>query len=184
MTTVLSDRRLAALLLEAGFPHNSRVIAEGIGVIHAESGGNPSEASQGPGGHIGLWAEEPSFGSVADRLDPLRSTQAAFRQWKKDGSFEPAWGQYESGETEGTGPSRFRQYLSVAEAAIAGGGRAIAGGRITPPRATGQAAAPGGLSGPMRFLVTAVLVLGGIGLLGLGLMRSVGQAAPVTAAAV
>jgi membrane-bound lytic murein transglycosylase B len=46
------------------------------------------------------------------------------------------------------------------------------------PRAPKAGAAASGSSGPMSFLITAVLVLGGIGLVALGAMRAVGAGAP------
>lgn len=174
--TVLPDRRLATIMLEAGFPAQPQVIAEGLGVIHAESGGDPSEDSQGAGGHIGLWAEEPSFGTPAERLDPLKSTIAARKQYEKTGW--GAWAPYETPEAEGPGPSRAPRYLAVAEQAIAAAKGKIASPKSWPPKTesqTSESPNPSGASGPMKFLLTAALVLGGFGLVVLGAMRSVGQ---------
>jgi hypothetical protein len=174
--TVLSDRRLATIMLEAGFPAQPRVIAEGLGVIHAESGGNPSEDSQGASGHIGLWAEEPSYGTAAERLDPLKSTIAARKSYEEKGW--GAWAPYETREAEGTGPSRAPKYMAVAEQAINAAKGKIGNPKGWPPTQTSSAPATsssGGTSGPMKFLMTAALVLGGFALVALGAMRAIGQ---------
>lgn len=120
----LSPEEWGELMLAAGFPKKVKVIAEGLGVLEAESGFDPTNS--GDGIHIGAWAEEESFGSRADRLDPVKSTQSAYKRWKADGeSFWPAWGNWERGETEGAGPDRAAKFMKAAQAAI---GRDNSGG--------------------------------------------------------
>ena len=172
--TVLSDSRLAALMVAAGFPRNQRVIAEGIATVHAESGGDPQ--SKVPGNeHMGLWAESSAFGSEADRLDPLKSTIAARKEWEKDGSFYPAWGRWEAEQSGRNAALDFRKYLSAAASALRGGVRWVTG-EANAPKGHEAPRVSGGSSGAMKFLLTAALVLGGIALVGLGMMRTVGSA--------
>jgi hypothetical protein len=176
--SVVSDAKLAAIMLAAGFPADPKVIAEGLGVIHAESGGDPS--SKVPGNeHMGLWAESSAFGTEAQRLNAFQSTVAAFKEWKKDGGFWQAWGQWETAEAAGSGPSRAPEYMATARKAISGapaGSRRGGQGRQKPSQLQRDAASSaGGGSGAMKFLLTAALVLGGAGLMALGTMRAVGQ---------
>lgn len=172
--TVLSDVKLAALMLQAGFPANPKVIAEGIATIHGESGGDPTNAAQGPTGHIGLWAEEPSFGTTAQRLDPLHSTQAAYRQWKRDGgSFYPAWGRWEAEQSGKDASLNWREYIAAAARAL-GGKVKVSAPSHGQGKQPAKSESSGGTSGFMTFLITAALVLGGIALTGLGTMHAVG----------
>jgi hypothetical protein len=128
----LTPAEAAAVMLVAGFPADPKVISEGLGTIDAESGFDAK--NPGDGTHIGLWMEEPSFGSKADRLDPLKSTTAAYRRWKADGnSFNDGWTKWEHGEVEGTGVERAHKYLTVATAAAKSGvGNFPKGGGINP----------------------------------------------------
>ncbi len=173
--TTLADPQLAAIMLQAGFPRNERVLAEGLATIHAESGGDPK--SQVPGNeHIGLWAESSAFGTEAQRLNALQSTKAAFKEWLTDGrSFFQAWGQWEAEQSGRNGALEWRKYVGAARQALRGAG-------VAPPRAAGASAfrpaatpaASNGPSGGVTFLLTAALVLGGLGLTVLGTMRTAG----------
>jgi hypothetical protein len=173
---ILTPRQLGEYDVRAGFPKSPKVISEAIGYEEAESGGDVSNESQGPEGHIGAWSESPAFGSVADRLDPLNSSIAARKQYEKTGW--EAWAPYEGAEAEGTGTDRAPKYVTAAEEALA----AVAG-KIGIPKgswppkeeASSPSSASGGASGVMKFLLTAALVLGGFALVGLGAMRSIGQ---------
>lgn len=115
----LNPLKWAQIMLGVGFPAVARVIAEGLGVLQAESNFDPSNIAQGPSGHIGAWAESPAFGSTKARLDPVQSTRAALRVgWSPTHSFWPAWGRWETGETGGAGPTRAPQFMKTAERAI------------------------------------------------------------------
>ena len=158
-----------------GVKMTPREIAEGVGVVQAESSGNAANLAQGPGGHIGAWSEEPSYGSTAQRLSPAASTRSAIEHWVSSGrSWQPDWGQYETGEEGGTGPSRYKTYLGVAEAALKG-----------TPAASGSSSAgsssPDSESSPeifgdslTSFGLVGVLVLGGFGLMIFGGTRVFG----------
>lgn len=116
----LGPAKWATLMLVAGFPPKSKVIAEGLGILNAESGFNANPG--GDGAHFGAWQEDASFGSEADRLDPLKSTIAAYKRWKGDGeSFYPAWGRWEKEQSGRNGADNWAQYVSIANAAIASG---------------------------------------------------------------
>lgn len=186
---VLTPRQLGEYDVRAGFPPNPKVISEAIGYEEAESAGNVLNFGQGPEGHIGAWSESPAFGSVAARLDPLRASIAARKQWEQSGW--EAWAPYEHGETEGTGTERAPKYVTAAEQAIAAVKGMVSAPKVElspSPGPSGTASrpsvpSPGGPSTPMRFLVTAALVLGGVALVALGAMRSVGQRRYAQAAA-
>ncbi len=119
---VLSPEEWGGAMLQGGFPKIQKVIAEGLGTIKSESSFNASEQSQGPGGHIGGWAESETFGSVAERLNPVKSSAAAFKEWRKDGhSFWQAWGQWEaeqSGLSGGGAGAYGPEYMGVAKQVI------------------------------------------------------------------
>lgn len=115
-----SPAEWAAIMLISGFPADPKVIAEGLGILNAESGFriNPG----GDGAHFGAWQEDASFGSKQDRLDALKATQAAQRRWKADGeSFYPAWGKWEKQQSGRNGADSWPQYKGIAEAAIKSG---------------------------------------------------------------
>lgn len=106
-------------MIAAGFPPEPRIIAEGIGVVHAESGGDASEDSQGESGHIGLWAESPAFGSAKCRLDPLCSTKAAYKiGWLPTKSFYSAWGRWEAEQSGKNGATNAPEHMSTATSVI------------------------------------------------------------------
>lgn len=120
----LEPKEIAALLAQQnrkqGTGLTPQQIAEGVGVAEAESGGNSGNFGQGPEGHIGLYSESPAFGSTGQRLNPRAATAAAVKEVKNDGGWQQAWGQYETGETEGSGPERASQYVGVTKEALAG----------------------------------------------------------------
>jgi len=157
-----------------GYKITPRELAEGIGVVFAESGGN---ASSRPAGneHIGGLAESTAFGSEAERLNARRAVRAALVKWKEDGkSWWPAWGVWEKGETEGPGPDRYKRYLRIAEEALSGHG--FAPPQRSPGPSENSSSSPGGLAGDlMHFGLVAALVLGGVGLIGLGGARMLGS---------
>jgi len=182
---ILSPEEWAQIIAEEahalGVKMTPRQVAEGVGVVMSESGGNASNLVQGPSGHIGGWSEEPGFGSTKERLDPRASTRAAIKNWKSNGkNWWQAWGQYEEGETEGAGPTRWPKYLAAAEAALKG---AIVGprssGRQVPSEtvSTSSSGGSGGLSGDLMHVgLVAALVIGGAGMVGLGVTRVFGTA--------
>ena len=128
----LTPGEWAALMLAAGFPPDPRVIGEGLGVLNAESGFRVNPG--GDGAHFGAWQEDSSFGSEADRLNPVKATQGAFNRWKSDGeTFQSAWGKWESQQAGHNGAADWAQYKAVAEAAIGSGiGGIPRGGGINP----------------------------------------------------
>jgi hypothetical protein len=106
-------------MLLFGFPSQSNVVAEGLGVLKAESNFNTNPG--GDGAHFGAWQEDTSFGSVADRLNPRKSTEGAASRWRADGkSFYPAWGRWEA-EQGGADGSKNTAYMSVAEHLVKSG---------------------------------------------------------------
>jgi phage-related protein/cell wall-associated NlpC family hydrolase len=117
-----SALEFAQFMLQAGFPANATVIAEGLGTIKSESDFQKNTGQLGePEAHIGPWAESPAFGSVKTRLDPLGSTEAAYKEWVADNGFYQAWGQYEASQSglPGGGAGAYgSEYLSVANQAI------------------------------------------------------------------
>lgn len=132
---VLTPEEWAKAMLLGGFPSKPGVIAAGLGTIKSESSFDSSQQGQGPGGHIGGWAESPAFGSVADRLDPVRSSAAAFKEWKTDGGFWQAWGQWEaeqSGLSGGGAGTYGPEYMKTAEAVIKNGVTGAAAGSAKP----------------------------------------------------
>lgn len=114
---------------ELGMTPTVKLVSEGLGTIEAE-GTFDSGNWGGDGTHIGPWAEEPGFGSVAERMDPYKSTYLAIKRRKEDGSYEPAWWRWETGEVEGTGQQRAHKYTKIAEAAGAGGNNPSLGEEI------------------------------------------------------
>lgn len=122
---VLSPFEWGQAMLRGGFPPKQGVIAGGLGTIKSESNFDASQQGQGPSGHIGGWAESPAFGSVAARLDPIRSSAAAFKEWQKDGGFWQAWGQWEaqqSGLSGGGAGAYGPEYMDTAKKVIEAGG--------------------------------------------------------------
>jgi hypothetical protein len=181
--TVLSDGQIAWYMLRAGFPADPRVLAEGIGVVRAESSGNPR--SEVPGNeHIGMWAESTAFGTRAERLDPLASSKAAYKQWLADGrSFWSAWGRWEAEQAGRDGSTTWRDHLDAAHKTLAGLGVAPQSG-TTPRSAFRQPPTEGKTGGPSGFLVfllNGVLILGGVGLMAFGGMRALGAGGGKTA---
>lgn len=176
--TSLSRRQWAELIAteahELGYSMTPRQLAEALGVREAE--GFTSE-----GEHIGPWEEESSFGSTADRLNYKTSTRAALQRWAKDGkSWWPGWGDWEKGETEGAGPSRYKRHLALATAVLAKGSASRARGGRSPrdmSRGSGSTeAAPPSSSDSIKgdvlhFGLVAALVGGGVVLMGMGTTR-------------
>lgn len=175
--TVLSDAQIALYEIRAGFPLNLRVLAEGVGIVTAESSGNPK--SEVPGNeHIGMWAESSAFGTRAQRLDPLAATKAARKQWEADGkSFWSAWGRWEAEQAGRDGSTTWKEHLAGVRQALMGAGAKPSGegksafGAQSQPRSSSSGSQP---SGFLVFLLSAVLILGGIALVAFGVMRSVG----------
>jgi hypothetical protein len=118
--TTASKTKFAEYMVQAGFPHEARVVAEGLATINAESGFQPNEGQLGePEAHIGPWAESPAFGSVKTRLDPLGSTEAAYRVgWSPTKSFYPAWGRWEAEQSGTNGATNYASYMDIAEAVL------------------------------------------------------------------
>jgi hypothetical protein len=165
----------------------AKEIAEGVGVVQAESGGNAAETggAGGASGHIGGWQEEASYGSKRERLSAGPSTRSALLHWQSSGfSWWQDWGQYETGAAGGAGPTHWRSYLSQALRAIGGrgpgGGAAVGAARAgtpaapTPGEASGETALP--TSSLMHDGLILILVLGGALLIYWGLMRMLGAA--------
>lgn len=173
--SVLSDLEIVLYEVKAGFPLNPRVLAEGVGIVRAESGGNPK--SEVPGNeHIGMWAESSAFGTRAQRLDPMASTVAARKEWEKDGkSFYPAWGRWEAEQSGRDGATTWKEHLAAAKQVLMGGpvkgGGEGRGSAFKAKRSPAEGDSP---SGFMVFLISAALILGGVALVGLGMMRAVG----------
>jgi hypothetical protein len=147
-----------------------RQLAEGLGVLEAESNFNEWATS---GAHIGPWEESSAFGSSSQRLNPRASTRAALRSWAASGkNWWPAWGNWETGETEGAGPTRYHKFLAIAEAALSG--------KPSSPAAPGSLqmvpSAPSASLGSdlLHTGLVGVLVLGGLGLMGFGASRVIG----------
>jgi len=173
--TSLSRRGWAELIAEEahelGLRITPRQLAEGLGVREAEGFTDEGE-------HIGPWEEEESgFGSRAERLDYRTSTRLALERWSADGkSWWPAWGRWEKPETEGAGPTRYKRHLALATAVL--GKHAL---RVKAPAAAARpstgvkTASPGGGGSIqedfMHFGLVAILVLGGVVMIGLGTTR-------------
>jgi hypothetical protein len=124
----LSDDEWARIMLAVGFPPVARVIAEGLAVLHNESGG-VAGINLAPGNpHVGPWAEgtEGFPSSEKLRLDPVQSTKAAYANWygnaKQSGSlygnFEQAWGQWEAQQGGKNVQAEYPNYIASATAAI------------------------------------------------------------------
>lgn len=124
----LSDDEWSRIMLACGFPPVARVIAEGLAVLHNESGG-VAGIDLAPGNpHIGPWAEgtEGFPSSEKARLDPIQSTKAAYANWfgnaKQSGSlygnFEQAWGQWEAQQGGKNVQAEYPNYIAAATAAI------------------------------------------------------------------
>src|SRR3954454_25400886 len=170
---VLSPQEWAQILVEEsramGIKMTPKQIAEGVGVIQAESSGNASNLVQGPAGHIGAWSEEPSYGSEKERLDPRASTRAAIKNWAENGkSWWPAWGRWEAEQSGQSGTTQWKKYVGLVERALG----APTSGR--PPLPSNQAPgesspqpSSGGLGGDLMHVgLVGVLVLGGAGMIG------------------
>lgn len=113
----LTAEEVCAWMILAGFPKKPQVLAEGIATSYEESGGWQT-AITSDGIHIGLWQEEPTFGSKSDREDAKASTEAAYKVWKADGeSFDDAWGQSDNY----AGKNGAANYISIAEQVIKSG---------------------------------------------------------------
>jgi hypothetical protein len=176
--TSLSRRQWAELIAgeahELGYSMTPRQLAEALGVREAE--GFTAE-----GEYIGPWEEEASFGSTKERLDYKTSTRAALKRWAKDGkSWWPGWGDWEKGEAEGEGPTRYKRHLALATTVLARGsaGRARVASRSSTVSSPGSGAteagstAPSGIKGDvLHFGLVAALVTGGVALMGLGTTR-------------
>jgi hypothetical protein len=108
---------IALAAQSVGLTPTVTLISQGLGTIEAE-GGFDGSGWQGDGEHIGPWAEESSFGSRADRMDPWKSTVAAMKRYKADGGFNDGWWKWEGGEVEGTGQQRAHKYKAIAETAL------------------------------------------------------------------
>lgn len=109
----LKPREWAYLMYFAGFPKDIQTVAEGLGVLEAESGFNSDPG--GDGAHFGAWQEDSSFGSVEDRLDPWKSTLAAAKAFKVTGSFRDKWGQWEEQQGGVDGSAQWRKWKKEAE---------------------------------------------------------------------
>lgn len=114
----LTPQEWAAIMILAGFPRDPKVIAEGLGTIYVESGFNSNPG--GDGAHFGAWQEDSSFGSVADRLDPVKSTKGAKARWQADGkSFYPAWTRWQVEQSGRNGAQEgIKRYSGVAKEAL------------------------------------------------------------------
>src|ERR1700744_3710884 len=110
--TTLGRRAWAEIIVEEahalGYKITARQLAEGLGVREAE--GDAQE-----GAHIGPWAESDALGTTKQRLDYRESTRAALENWHSNGNdWWQAWGQWEEGETEGAGATRYKKHLAPA----------------------------------------------------------------------
>lgn len=132
----------------------ARQVAEGLGVVSAESGFNGNSKPTG-NEHIGLWALGSSYGSESQRLNPEIATYLAVKGWLSDGkNWWKAWGNYETGETEGPGPNRYPKYMQTAQRALQSGGNGGGGGGLT--GVIGEAGeAIGNIPGDIAGAVTA-----------------------------
>lgn len=180
--TTLSRGQWAQLIAEeAKAMHlhmTPRQLAEGLGVREAE--GDTEE-----GEHIGPWEESSAFGSTKQRLDYRASTRAALQNWAANGkSWWTAWGNFEKGETEGPGPTRYKRHLGVATAALRGTSSAPSAAETHPGVVRAQASPPpaessssSSIGGDLMHLgLVAALVLGGAAMIGLGATRMLGTA--------
>jgi hypothetical protein len=159
---VLSPKEWGIAMILGGFPAKPGVIAAGLGTIKSESSFNASNMVQGPGGHIGGWAESPAFGSAAARLNPILSSKAAFQNWQETGGFWQAWGQWEaeqSGLSGGGAGAYGPEFIGVAEEVIRGmgganvhgsGGGVGGGGKTFPAGHTGSGGGTYGSPGPAK----------------------------------
>lgn len=95
------------------------LVAQALGTIEAE-GGFDGSSWDGDGTHIGPFAMEPSYGSVAQRMNKVSATRIALEHWKSDGeTWVPGWWKWESGETEGDGGQRAAKFHGIAAKAVA-----------------------------------------------------------------
>lgn len=127
--TQLTPYEWAILMLQAGFPADPKVISEGLGTLDAE---DSFGTTGGDGVHVGGWQEEPSYGSLAERMDPLKSTQSAYRHWKAAGnSFYADWGKWEEQQSGVNGARDLGpKHLSVATEAVKAYTHGVVGGTI------------------------------------------------------
>lgn len=96
------------------------LIAQLLGTIDAE-GGFDGSLWAGDGTHIGPLAMEPSYGSVAQRMNKVSAVRIALEHWKSDGeTWVPGWWKWEEGETEGNGGQRAGKFHAIAAKAAAG----------------------------------------------------------------
>lgn len=107
MATLSSDQ-IRTLLTNAGFPANSTVTDDMVGIAYAESGGDPnSHNSKPPDDSYGLWqinmlgslgpARRKQFGISANTqlFDPQTNAHAAYVVYKSQGL--NAWTTYKNG---------------------------------------------------------------------------------------
>jgi hypothetical protein len=177
--TSLSRKQWAELIAEEahqlGYKLTPRQLAEALGVREAEGFSEEGE-------HIGPWEEEKSFGSTAARLNYKTSTRAALERWAGDGkSWWPGWGDWEKPETEGPGPSRYKRHLALATAVLAK--RGVSSARAPKIKAStakhppeNAPPSPGSFGEDlMHFGLVALLVLGGVVMIGMGTTRLLRQ---------
>lgn len=175
--TTLSRRGWAELIAEEahalGYKMTPRELAEGLGVREAE--GNARS-----GAHEGPWAESQAFGSSQERLNYRSSTRAALKNWAENGkSWWTAWGDYETPEAEGAGPTRYKRHLALATAVLAKHHLTVRAPAATRKRegkspSMNRPSEPGETSiqeDAMHFALVALLVIGGVVMIGLGTTR-------------
>ena len=105
----LSTDQIRTLLTTAGFPKNSTVTDDMVGIAYAESGGDPnSHNSKPPDDSYGLWqinmlgslgpARRKQFGISTNTqlFDPQTNARAAYVVYKSQGL--NAWTTYKNGE--------------------------------------------------------------------------------------
>lgn len=115
---------------QLGMTPTVKLVTEGLGTIDAEGGFDGSLWRNNPD-HPGPWALGSSYGSLAERLDPWKSTLLAMEDRKSNGSFYNSWWKFEDeqGEIE-DGKARAKKYKKIAEAAGAGGSNPSLGEEI------------------------------------------------------
>jgi hypothetical protein len=172
-----------ATLIAAGFSKSAAVTMTAISL--AESGGNPTArgdlglqtATWGPSyGLFQVRTLKAETGKGTDRdinalaTSDLRQAQAAYAISGKGITFGP-WSTYTSGS--------YRKFLAQAEAAAKGGGTVLDGGTGTGVATSGGVAGwMTGVTSKMRDLtIEGVFVILGVGLVGVGIARSVGVGA-------
>ena len=169
-----------ATLVAAGFSKSAAITMTAISL--AESGGNPSilgdqglqTSTWGPSyGLFQIRTLKADTGKGTDRdinalaKSDLRQAQAAYAISGKGLNFGP-WSVYTSGS--------YRQHLATAQAAAKGGGTVLDGGTGSGVATSGGVAGwVSGITDKMRDLtIEGVFVVLGVGLVGVGIARSVG----------